>query len=64
MTRTEAIMFIFFDIDGTLLDQQAAERAAADAFLAEYENLRPEPYDSSSFCHRWRALREHHLRAT
>ncbi len=52
-------MMIFFDIDETLLDQRAAERAAAEHFLCAYG---AELGDASmdGFCAEWRALREKH----
>lgn len=54
-------MFVFFDIDGTLLDQRHAERAGAAALLSEYRHLLPQSCDVAWFCRRWRELRDLHL---
>src|SRR3954454_945213 len=52
-------MQIFFDIDGTLLDQRGAETLAVAALRAAYPSqlsLWPLP----ALCRRWRHLREKH----
>jgi putative hydrolase of the HAD superfamily len=54
-------MMIFFDIDGTLIDQRKAETIAARHFLAIYGHLL-EPYTIEEFCVLWRRLREKHAR--
>jgi putative hydrolase of the HAD superfamily len=55
-------MMIFFDIDGTLIDQRTAETIAARHFLALYGGLLEHPYTLSQFCSIWRHLREKHAR--
>jgi putative hydrolase of the HAD superfamily len=55
-------MVIFFDIDGTLIDQRKAEEAAAGKVLAAYGNLLDRYYSETEFCCRWRFLREKHAR--
>lgn len=63
-------MVIFFDIDGTLVNQRRAEAAAAQRFLARYGDRLPHGHDVTAFCAEWRRLRERHgvhgrgLRAT
>lgn len=55
-------MPILFDIDGTLIDQRAAEQAAAAALLGRFgRELRHA--DVSELCCAWRAARERHLPA-
>jgi putative hydrolase of the HAD superfamily len=56
-------MMIFFDIDETLIDQRAAEAAAARQFLAVYSGRLGWRYSLSQFCALWRALREKHAPA-
>ncbi|HEY7168304.1 MAG TPA: HAD family hydrolase [Candidatus Binatia bacterium] len=56
-------MFIFFDIDGTLIDQRNAEQIAIRAMLETYGHLLARPYSMSESCRRWRLLREKHARA-
>lgn len=56
-------MFLFFDIDGTLLDQRRAEAAAARRFLAEFGPLLPAVESVDQFCQTWRMLRKKHLPA-
>jgi putative hydrolase of the HAD superfamily len=55
-------MMIFFDIDGTLIDQRKAETAAAGHFLAMYGRLLERRYTVEEFCVIWRRLREKHAR--
>jgi len=55
-------MMIFFDIDGTLLDQRKAETVAAGHFLAMYGYLLGHRYTVEEFCVLWRRLRERHCR--
>lgn len=55
-------MIIFFDIDGTLIDQRKAEAIAAAHFLAMYGRLLEDRYSLSQFCSIWRHLREKHAR--
>jgi putative hydrolase of the HAD superfamily len=55
-------MMIFFDIDGTLIDQRKAETIAARYFLARYGPLLEHRYTLSQFCLIWRQLREKHAR--
>jgi len=56
-------MMIFFDIDETLIDQRAAETAAAQEFLKIYSAELAHRYSLSEFCSLWRALREKHAPA-
>lgn len=56
-------MVLFFDIDGTLIDQQRAELAAAREFLSAYGAKLPRRYTPVEFCQRWRELRAWHLPA-
>lgn len=56
-------MLVFFDIDGTLLDQRRAERAAAEAFLSQYGHRLAQPLSADQFCRLWKRLRELHLPA-
>jgi putative hydrolase of the HAD superfamily len=51
-------MFIFFDIDETLMDQRKAEAAAAAKWLAVYGNLLERRYSAAELCRVWRRLRE------
>ncbi len=46
---------IFFDLDGTLLDHDAAERRGARAFAAAFG------LDNSGFVERWREISERHV---
>ena len=46
---------IFFDLDGTLLDHEAAERQGALAFAAAFS------LDESGFVKRWREVSERHV---
>jgi putative hydrolase of the HAD superfamily len=55
-------MIIFFDIDGTLIDQRKAETVAAGDFLDRYGPLLQHPYTLQEFCALWRQLRETHAR--
>jgi putative hydrolase of the HAD superfamily len=55
-------MMIFFDIDGTLMDQRKAETIAARDFLESYGHLLRRPYTLADFCVLWRHLRERHAR--
>jgi putative hydrolase of the HAD superfamily len=55
-------MVIFFDIDGTLMDQAKAETIAAGHFLARYGELLEHRYTVEEFCVLWRRLRERHAR--
>ncbi len=55
-------MMIFFDIDGTLIDQRKAETIAAAHFLSMYGHLLGHRYSLSEFCSLWRHLRETHAR--
>jgi putative hydrolase of the HAD superfamily len=55
-------MMIFFDIDGTLIDQRKAEIIAARQFLGAYGALLEQRYTIPEFCSRWRHLREIHAR--
>jgi putative hydrolase of the HAD superfamily len=53
-------MTIFLDLDGTLLDHDLAERAAACQFLHSFRSLFPT--DSwKQFADRWQAVAERHL---
>lgn len=61
--RSFSAVFVFFDIDGTLLDQRGAERAAADVFFRRYGHLLRPPCGPARFCHLWRSVRERHLPA-
>src|ERR1044071_6137487 len=56
-------MFIFFDIDGTLIDQRNAETVAVRAMLQAHGHLLSRPYSIAESCRRWRLLREKHARA-
>lgn len=51
---------IFFDIDGTLIDQQHAERIAARGFLRLYGHELPRSMTAARFCRLWRRMREKH----
>lgn len=51
---------IFFDIDGTLVDHQSAERAAALAFHKNHGEVFPELADA--FVGHWHAVAEKHIR--
>ncbi len=53
-------MFVFFDIDETLLDQKQAEAAAAKHLLSAYGELLERAYSVAEFCRVWRFLREKH----
>jgi putative hydrolase of the HAD superfamily len=55
-------MIIFFDIDGTLIDQRKAETIAARAFLERYGKRLERSYTLAEFCALWRQLREIHAR--
>ena len=55
-------MFIFFDIDGTLIDQRHAESVAIAAMLDAYGQLLARPYSIAESCRKWRLLREKHAR--
>jgi putative hydrolase of the HAD superfamily len=55
-------LIIFFDIDGTLIDQRKAETIAARHFLALYGSLLEHRYTLPQFCSIWRRLREKHAR--
>ncbi len=50
---------IFFDIDETLLDNSAAERAAAGQFYDLHKDVFQEPREE--FVERWRTLTEHNV---
>ena len=52
-------MMIFFDLDGTLMDHKAAERAGALGFQSDHADLFPEPPDE--FIERWHACSEKHM---
>ena len=52
-------MTLFFDIDGTLLDEDSAERKASMAFQKEHADLFPQP--SQVFADAWRNLTEFHV---
>ncbi|RPI75044.1 MAG: HAD family hydrolase [Desulfobacteraceae bacterium] len=52
-------MTLFFDIDGTLLDEDAAEHKAAMAFQKEHAELFLQPPDV--FADAWRRLTEFHV---
>ena len=52
-------MTLFFDIDGTLLDEDSAERKAGMAFQKEHADLFPQP--SQVFADAWRSLTEFHV---
>src|ERR1051325_865547 len=56
-------MFIFFDIDGTLIDQRNAESIAVGAMLDAYADLLPRRASIAESCRKWRLLREKHARA-
>jgi putative hydrolase of the HAD superfamily len=51
-------MVVFFDIDGTLLDQRKAESYAAARFLETYGDRFPRCPTPPEFCSLWRRLRE------
>jgi phosphoglycolate phosphatase-like HAD superfamily hydrolase len=51
---------IFFDIDGTLVDHEGAERAAARAFQQEHAHAFPER--PQEFIQQWHAVAEKHSR--
>jgi len=53
-------MVVFFDIDGTLLDQRKAESYAAARFLESYGDRLPRCPTPAEFCAEWRRLREKH----
>jgi putative hydrolase of the HAD superfamily len=55
-------MIIFFDIDGTLVDQRKAETVAAGDFLSIYGELLEHHYTLDQFCSLWRRLRDKHAR--
>ena len=50
---------IFFDLDGTLLDHEKAEREGAAAFQQRHSEVFSEP--ASSFLERWHAASEKHM---
>jgi len=52
-------MTLFFDIDGTLLDEDSAERKAAMAFQKEHAELFPQ--SPEAFADTWRSLTEFHV---
>ena len=52
-------MVIFFDIDGTLLDNARAERLAAGAFQRDHCGLFPE--SSQEFVARWGQITQRHI---
>lgn len=56
-------MFLFFDIDETLLDQRRAELAAAESLFATFGDLLPQPCSVDCLCLLWRECRERHLPA-
>lgn len=56
-------MFIFFDIDETLIDQRKAEAAAAERLLATHGQRLGHLYTVPEFCRKWRLLREKHAPA-
>ena len=51
---------IFFDIDGTLVDHEGAERAGALAMQKEHADVFPEPPEDS--VKRWHAVAQKHFR--
>jgi putative hydrolase of the HAD superfamily len=53
-------MTIFLDLDGTLLDHDAAERAGAILFLRAFRGFFP-GYSEAEFADRWQALAERHI---
>jgi putative hydrolase of the HAD superfamily len=55
-------MIIFFDIDGTLINQRKAETIAAHHFLERYRELLEHHYTLGEFAAVWRRLREEHAR--
>jgi putative hydrolase of the HAD superfamily len=62
VTQPLTTMMIFFDIDGTLIDQRKAETAAAGEFLKVYGALLERSYTLEQFCGLWRRLRDRHAR--
>jgi putative hydrolase of the HAD superfamily len=60
MAKSEAPLTIFLDLDGTLLDHDAAERTAAVRFLRTYRGLFPNG-SRVEFANRWQAIAEKHL---
>jgi putative hydrolase of the HAD superfamily len=54
-------LVLFFDLDGTLLDQESAERWAAGQFLALFHSSFPADITIDEFCARWRQARRVHL---
>lgn len=56
-------MIIFFDIDGTLMNQRQAEATAAARFIRDHAHRLSQPADVDAFCQHWRIARERHAPA-
>jgi hypothetical protein len=60
--REVSTLTIFLDLDGTLLDHDAAERSAAIEFFGELQSEFP-PWSPTEFADLWQMIAQKHLDA-